>query len=121
MVIKQEDLDISKFTIEEAEGKGNFKKAWFKYEGKLPITEVEGMFKTYVKMFDGKKVYSLGMDIYETAFDFRELQKKLSKLASEQFYSKPESFKLFKETKKGRMNTYFKVLTNSLDPQHRYI
>ena len=55
MVTKQEDLDISKFIIEEVEGKGNFKKAWFKYEGQLPIVEVEGMFKTYVNMFDGKK------------------------------------------------------------------
>ena len=31
MVVKQEDLDISKFIIEEVEGNGNFKKAWFNY------------------------------------------------------------------------------------------
>ena len=40
MVIKQEEFDISKFTIEEVEGK-NFKNAWFNYDGKLPIIEVE--------------------------------------------------------------------------------
>ena len=113
MVIKQEDLDISNFTIEEVEGNENFKKAWFNYKGKLPIIEVEGMFKTYVNMFDGKKVYSLGIDIYETAFDFRELQKKLSKLVGERFSSKPESFKLMNKTMKGRLNIYFRVVTNS--------
>ena len=59
MLIKQEDLDISKFTIEEVEGNENFKKTWFNYKGKLPIIEVE-----------------LKMDIYERAFYFRELQKK---------------------------------------------
>ena len=63
-------------------------------------------------MFDGKKVHSLGMDIYEMAFDLRELQKKLSKLVGEWFSSKPESFKLIKETKKRRLNMYFRVVTN---------
>ena len=113
VVIKQEDLDISKFTTEDVGGNENFKKAWFNYEGKLPIIEVEGMFKTYISMFDGKKMYSLGIDIYETAFDFWELQKKLSKLVGERFSSKPESFELIKETKKGRLNIYFRVVTNS--------
>ena len=58
MVIKQEEVDISKFTIEEV-GSKNFKKAWFNYDGKLPIIEVEGMFKTYFKVFKGNKFYSL--------------------------------------------------------------
>ena len=112
MVIKQEEFDISRFTTEEVDGK-NFKKAWFDYDGKLPVIEVEGMFKTYFNVFEGKKVYSLGIDIYETAFDFRGLEKKLSELAGKSLSSKPESFKLIKENKKGRRNVYLRVLTNS--------
>ena len=112
MVIKQEEFDISKFTIEEVEGK-NFKKAWFIYDGKLPIIEVEGTFRAYSNMFDGKRVYSLGIDIYETAFDFRGLEKKLSDLAGESLSCDPESFKLIKENKKGRRMVYLRVLTNS--------
>ena len=77
MVIKQEELDINKFTIEEVEGNENFKKALFNYEEKLPIVEVKGTFKTYVNVFKRKKVYSLEMDIYETTYKFRDLQKKL--------------------------------------------
>ena len=112
MVTKQEELDLSKFTIEEVKGK-NFKKAWFNYDGKLPSIEVEGMFKTYFNMFKGKKVYSLGIDIYETAFDFRGLEKKLSELAGKNLSSEPESFKLINENKMGRRNVYLRVLTNS--------
>ena len=64
-------------------------------------------------MFDGKRVYSLGIDIYETAFDFRGLEKKLSDLAGESLSCDPESFKLIKENKKGRRMVYLRVLTNS--------
>ena len=105
MVIKQEEFDVSKFTIEEGEGK-IFKKAWFNYDGKLPVIELEGTFR------DGKRVYSLGVDIYNTSFDFRGLEKRLSELAGESLSSDPESFKLIKKAKKGRM-VYLRVLTNS--------
>ena len=64
-------------------------------------------------MFEGKRVYSLGVDIYETDFKFRELEKKLSELAGESFSTKPESFKLIKENRKGRRMVYIRVLTNS--------
>ena len=84
MVIKQEEFDISKFTIEEVEGK-NFKKAWFNYDGKLPVIELEGTFRAYSNVFDEKRVYSLGVDIYNTSFDFRGLEKKLSELEGKVF------------------------------------
>ena len=115
MVIKQEDLDFSKFTIEEVDGGGgqNFKKAWFNYDGKLPIIEVEGTFRAYTNMFDGKRVYSLGVDIYKTNFDFRGLQKRLSELAGESLSCSLKSFKLIKETKRGGRMVYLRVLTNS--------
>ena len=113
MVIKQEDLDFSKFTIEEVDGGNNFKKAWFNYDGKFPIIELEGTFRAYTNMFDGKRVYSLGVDIYKTNFDFKDLQKKLSELAGESLSCNPESFKLIKETKTGGRMVYLRVLTNS--------
>ena len=64
-------------------------------------------------MFDGKRVYSFGVDIYKTNFDFRGLQKRLSELAGESLSCDPESFKLIKENKSGRRMVYLRVLTNS--------
>ena len=37
MVIKQEELDLGKFTTEEVDGGKNFKKAWFNYDGSYPL------------------------------------------------------------------------------------
>ena len=91
MVIKQEELNVSKFTIEEEDGGKGFKEAWFNYDERLPIIELEGMLKTYVNTFEGKRVYSLAVDIYKTDFNFRELEKKLSELAGESFSTIPES------------------------------
>ena len=112
MIIKQEKLDLSKFTIEGVDGGKNFKKAWFNYDGKLPVVELEGTFRACSNVFDGKRVYSLGVDIYNMSFDFKGLQKRLSELAGESLSSNPESFKLIKEAKTGRM-VYLRVLTNS--------
>ena len=93
-------------------GGKNSKKAWFNYYGKLPVIELEGTFRAYSNVFDGKRVYFLGVDIYNTSFDFRGLQKRLSELAGESLSRDPESFKLIKEAKKVRM-VYLRVLTNS--------
>ena len=106
IVIKQEEFNISKFTIEELDGGNNFKKAWFNYDGKLPVIELEGTFRAYSNMFDGKRVYSLGVDIYKTNFDFRGLRKRFSDLAGERLSCDPKSFKLFKENKSGRRMVY---------------
>ena len=115
MVIKQEELDLGKFTIEEVDGGKNFRKAWFNYHEKLPIVELEGTFRAYSKVFEGRRVYSLGVDIYKTKFDFRGLQKKLSELAGESLPSDPELFKMIKETRNGSRMVYLRVLTNSYE------
>ena len=47
VVIKQEELDLNKFTIEEVDGGKNFNKAWFNYDNKLAIIELEGTFRAY--------------------------------------------------------------------------
>ena len=64
-------------------------------------------------MFEGRRVYSLGVDIYKTNFDSRGLQKKLSELAGESLSSDPESFKMIKETRNGSRMVYLRVLSNS--------
>ena len=86
-MIKQEELDLKKFTIEEVDGGKNFKKAWFNYNEKLVIIELGGTFRAYSNAFEGRRVYSLGVDIYKTNFDFRGLQKKLSELVGESLSS----------------------------------
>ena len=53
-MIKQEELDLGKFTIEEVDGGKNFVKAWFNYDKKLPIIELEGTFRAYSNVFEGK-------------------------------------------------------------------
>ena len=55
MVIKQEELDLGKFTTEEVDGGKNFKKAWFNYDKKLPVIELEGTFSAYSNVFEGKR------------------------------------------------------------------
>ena len=101
MVIKQEELDLNNFAIEEVDGGKNFKKAWFNYDNKLAIIELEGTFRVYSNVFEGRRVYSLGVDIYKTNFDFRGLQKKLSELAGESLSSDSELFKMIKQTRNG--------------------
>ena len=88
MVIKQEELHLNKFIIEEVDGGKNFKKTWFNYDERLPIIELEleGTFRAYPNVFEGRRLYSLSVDIYKIKFDFRGLQKKLSELAGEPFY-----------------------------------
>ena len=113
MVIKQEELDLNKFTVEEVDGGKNFKKAWFNYNEKLAIIELEGTFRAYSNVFEGRRVSSLGVDIYKTKFDFRGLQKKLSELAGESLSSDPELFKMIKETRNGSRMVYLRVLSNS--------
>ena len=113
MVIKQEELDLGKFTIEEVDGVKNFRKAWFNHDEKLPIVELEATFRAYSNMFEGRRVYSLGVDIYKTKSDFRGLQKKLSELAGESLSSDPELFKMIKEMRNGSRMVYLRVLTNS--------
>ena len=113
MVIKQEELDLNKFTVEEVDGSRNFKKVWFNYDNKPAVIELEGTFRAYSNVFEGRRVYSLGVDIYKTKFDFRGLQKKLSKLAGESLSSGPELFKMIKETRNGSRMVYLRVLSNS--------
>ena len=113
MVIKQEGLDLNKFTFEEVDGSRNFKKAWFNYDNKPAVIELEGTFRAYSNVLEGRKVYSLGVDIYKTKFDFTGLQKKLSELAGESLSSDPELFKMMKETRNGSRMVYLRVLSNS--------
>ena len=104
-------MDLNKFTIEEVDGGKNFKKAWFNYNEKLAIIELEGTFRACSNMFEGRRVYSMG--VYKTKFDFRGLQKKLSELAGESLSSDPELFKMMKETRNGSRMVYLRVLSNS--------
>ena len=113
MVIKQEELDLNKFTIEAVDGGKNFKKASFNYNEKLAIIELQGTFRAYSNVFEGRRVHSLGLDIYKTKFDFRGLQKKFSELAGESLSSDPEQFKMIKETRNGSGMVYLRVLSNS--------
>ena len=113
MVIKQEELDLNKFTVEEVDGSRNFKKAWFNYDNKPAVIELEGTFRAYCNVFKGRRVYLLGVDIYKTNFDFRGLQKKLSKLAGESLSSDRKLFKMIKETRNGSRMVYLRVPSNS--------
>ena len=89
-----------------------FKKSKFRYNGKLPIIEVEGMFKIYINRFNGRKTFSLAIDVLESSLDFAQLEKRLAKLASKQLSCKP---RLIKEDRRGRGKVYCKVLTNSYE------
>ena len=57
MVIKEEEVDLNKFTIEEVDGGKNFKKAWLICNEKLVIIELEGTFRPYSNVFEGGRVY----------------------------------------------------------------
>ena len=103
-MIKQEELDLNKLTIEDVDGGKNFKNTWFNYNEKLPIVELEGTFWAYSNVFEGRRVYSLGVDIYKINFDYRGLQKKLSELDGESLSSDPELFKMTKETRTELLN-----------------
>ena len=114
MVIKQEELDINRFTVEEVDGSRNFKKAWFNYDNKPAVIELEGTFRVYSNVFDGRRVYSLGVDICKTRFDFRDLQKRLSALAKESLSLDPELFKMIKEMRNGSRMVYMRVLSKPI-------
>ena len=90
----QEELVLSKFTAGNEEGSRNFEKLKLLYDGSLPIIEVEGMFKTYINRFGGKKSLSLGIGAMGSSLDFVGLERRLCELAGEWLSSKPESFKL---------------------------
>ena len=111
--MEQEGLDLNKFTVEEVDASRNFKKAWFNYDDKSAVIELEETFRGYSNAFEGRRVYSLGVDIYKTKFDFRGLQKKLSELDGESLSSDPELFKMIKETRNGSRMVYLRVLSNS--------
>ena len=114
-MIKQEELDLNKFTIEEVDGGKNLKKAWFNYNEKLVIIELEGTFRATLTCLRVEGFTRLVWTFTKLKFDFRGLQKKLSELDGESLSSDPELFKMIKETRNGSRMVYLRVLSNSYE------
>ena len=78
----------------------------------LPI-RIDGDLKVFVDKNNGKRSFSLAMLVDETNEEFfKRLEHSLSQLASDALPStKPEDFKLIKESKNYR-NVYFKIYTH---------
>ena len=96
-IIKKDNFNLNKLKIKEVKG-DKFKKMPFVYEAIPPVIEIEGWFSLCKNWFDGRKSYSVGIDVNE-GFDFKGLEKKMIELASEEFPK--ESLKLIKKNKKG--------------------
>ena len=107
-VIKQDNFDVNKLKIKEVKG-DKFKKMTFVYEGIPPVIEIEGWFSLYKNWFDGRKSYSVGIQV-DKRFVFKGLEKKMIELASEEF--RKESLKLIKKNKKGDEVIYCKAATD---------
>ena len=86
----------------------------------LPPIRVDGELKVFANERHRKKYYLLAIAIDESNQEFfKKLEKGLSRLASTAFCSsKPEDFKLIKESKNYR-NVYFKIYMNSSDKPKR--
>ena len=68
-VIKQDNFDLNKLKIKEVKG-GKFKKLPFVYEGIPPVIEIKGWFSLYTNWFDGRKSYSVRIEVNEGS-DFK--------------------------------------------------
>ena len=80
----------------------------------LPPIRIDGELKVFMNKNEGKKSFSLAIVVDETNEEFFEkLEKELSRLVSHALpHTKPEDFKLIKESKNYR-NVYCKVYINS--------
>ena len=82
----------------------------------LPPIRIDGELKVFVNERNGKRSFSLAIAVNESNEEFFvKLERELSRLASTSFCSsKPEDFKLIKESKNYR-NVYCKIYINSSD------
>ena len=110
-VTKAENFDLNELKIKEVEGT-TFMKAPFIYEGTTPVIEIVGEVRLYKNWLDGRKSYSVGINVndHPDAFDFKALESRMIKLASEGFPK--ELFKLIKKNKKGDDMVYCKASTD---------
>ena len=64
-----------------------------------PVIEIVGEVRLYKNWFDKRKSYSVGIKVDHDGFDFKALESRLAKSASDGFPE--ESLKLIKKNKKG--------------------
>ena len=107
-VLNQNNFDLNKLKVREVKG-DKFKKMPFVYEGIPPMIEAEGWISPYKNWFEGRKSYSVGIQV-DGGFDFKELEKKMRELVSEEFPN--ESPKLIKTNKKNDEMVYCKAATD---------
>ena len=82
-VLNQNNFGLNKLKVREVKG-GKFKKMPFVYEGIPPMIEVEGWISLYKNWFNGRKSYSVGIQV-DGGFDFKEFEKRMRELVSEEF------------------------------------
>ena len=109
---------LSKLTTTIDGRSKNFIEAKFSYEDKLPVIDIEEMFRIYANTFKGKSSYSLCIEVGESDFNFTALKKHLIELVEEDLSCRPE---LIKENKKGNKVVYCKTLPGSLSVYDRVI